>query len=246
MEDPQDAATSANNVGAVYVFHWEYIPIDAMEGWVETKFLKPFNIRYGGNFGSGLAISGNTLAVGSSLEDSNYTGVFNGDPASLVLDFQGTGDLGAVHVFVKAEASETWDFQAYIKTSNAEGRDNFGAGFDLEGDFLVVGAPKEDSTTDKGVQGDQEADPSSSTNAGAAYFFARENGQWTQKAYIKSTLPQPDDEFGSSIALFGTQLAIGVPGEDSFSTNYLPAPTPGASLDQSGAVYVRQLQGPAN
>jgi len=65
-----------------------------------------------------LSADGNTLAVGSSSEDSNATGI-NGDQ----LD-NSTNNTGAVDVF--SRTNTTWQQQAYIKASHTDSFDFFG------------------------------------------------------------------------------------------------------------------------
>jgi hypothetical protein len=41
--------------------------------------------------------------------------------------------------------------------------------------------------------------------------FLRNGKQWPQQAYLKSDAPQPNDFFGSSVAVWGDTLVVGVP-----------------------------------
>ena len=71
--------------------------------------------RVGDEFGRSVAISGDTLVVGATEEDSNATGI-NGDPSD-----NSALDSGAVYVFTRS--GTTWSQQAYLKASNT-GRDD--------------------------------------------------------------------------------------------------------------------------
>ena len=98
-------------------------------------------------FGSSVALSGDTLAVGAVWEASNATGI-DGDQSDNT-EWQ----TGAVYVFIRS--GSTWTQQAYIKASNSGGLDWFGYSMSLEGDTLAVGSPWEGSSN--GNQGDNSA-----------------------------------------------------------------------------------------
>ncbi len=112
---------------------------------------------------------------------------------------------------------------AYVKASNAEASDSFGAAVAISGDTMVIGAPWE-SGGGPGVNGDQASN--SLPASGAVYVFVREAGVWTQRAYLKASDPTAGSRFGSSVAIEGDRIAVG-----SFAY-------PGG-----GAVYVFSRQG---
>ena len=124
----------------------------------EQAYLKASNTGVNDNFGTSVALDGDTLAVGAYNEGSAATGV-NGDQA----DNSASG-AGAVYVFVRS--GSTWTQQAYVKASNTESYDRFGISVALDGDTLAVGAYGE-SSADIDLDGDQ-ADNSAS-QAGAVY-----------------------------------------------------------------------------
>jgi len=66
----------ATNSGAVYLF-----TRDVNNQWSQQAYLKASNTDLGDQFGRSVALSGDTLAVGGYLEDSNATGV-NGNQAN--------------------------------------------------------------------------------------------------------------------------------------------------------------------
>ncbi len=74
--------------GAVYVF-----TRDVNNQWSQLTYIKASNTGSGDNFGFGVALSGDTLAVGAISEDSNAIGV-NGNQANNELF-----DSGAVYVY---------------------------------------------------------------------------------------------------------------------------------------------------
>jgi hypothetical protein len=149
------------------------------------------------NFGVSIALSGDTLAVGSYGESSRSTGV-NGDQTDI-----SAPNSGAVYVFVRRES--TWTQQAYIKASNTDTNDLFGTSVALSGHTLAVGAVGEASNARQinGSQVDNNAD-----GAGAVYVFVRNASTWTQQAYIKPTDTGVGHRFGLSLALSSDTLAV--------------------------------------
>lgn len=198
----------------------------------EIDYIKASNTEEGDAFGISIAISenGNTLAVGSTYERSNATGVNgnqnnNADPIS-----------GAVYIFVRTAA--TWMQQAYIKASNTESFDVFGWSLSLtdDGYTLAVSAIGEDSNA-TGINGNQT--DNAIIDSGAVYLFNRTGTNWTQEAYIKSSNPNDNDNFGYSVVLSGNgnTLAVGALQEDSNATGINGDQTNNAAVG-SGAVYV--------
>lgn len=217
---------SAANAGAVYVY------VRTSAGWALQAYVKPAVIDAGDNFGSSVALShdGNTLAVGSPSEDSAATGV-DADASN-----NAASAAGAVYVFRRSGTA--WSQQAYVKASNAQAGDTFGAALTLSagGDTLAVGAWGEDSIA-TGIDGDQFNDIAS--NAGAAYLFTRSGDSWTQQHYIKASNTDAQDLFGIALALSddGATLAVGAIGEASFDFGVDADPSDNAAVG-AGAVYV--------
>lgn len=156
----------------------------------------------GDHFGSVVALTDDTLVVGVPGEDSAATGV-NGDSSN-----QDAVDSGAAYVFT--HRVDEWFFHSYLKASNTDDGDLFGAAVAISGDTVVVGAPYEDST--------------SPTRAiGAAYVFVRRGGNWSQQALLKSDSSGSFGGFGGSVAISGDTIVVG-------------ASDPG--LSGNGAAYV--------
>jgi len=99
----------------------------------------------------------------------------------------------------------------YFKASNTDANDYFASvALSKDGNTLAVGAPGEASN------GTSQTD-NSLTNVGAVYIFVRENGAWSQQAYLKASNAGASDSFGTSVALSanGDTLAVGALGESS-------------------------------
>jgi len=148
------ADNSAPNSGAVYVF--------TRTGgvWSQQAYVKASNTEGADFFGSRVALSGDTLAVGATLEDSAATGV-NGSQAD-----NSAASSGAVYVFTRVGG--VWSQQAYVKASNTGASDGFGVSVALSGDTAAVGATLEASAA-TGINGNQ-AD-NSAANSGAVYVY---------------------------------------------------------------------------
>jgi hypothetical protein len=175
--------------------------------WSQQAYLKASNTGAGDNFGTSVAVSGDTAVVGAVREQSNATGV-NGNQTDNSANFS-----GAAYVFVRSGG--VWSQQAYLKASNTEVNDMFGSSVAVTGDTAVVGALGEDSSA-TGVNGN-EAD-NGQPNSGACYVFVRSGSTWSQQAYLKSSNAGNNDQFGASIAISGDTLAVGAFGENSNAT----------------------------
>ena len=211
---------SADFSGAAYVF------IRSGTSWSQEAYLKASNTDRRDLFGYDVAISGDTAAVGAPIEGSIATGI-NGDESD-----NSETNVGAAYVFTRN--GETWNQQAYIKASNAEGGDVFGRNLVISGHTLIVSSEREDSNA-TGINGDQSDNTKS--NAGAAYVFTRGGEEWTQNAYLKASNTDSADEFGWYMAYSDDTLVIGAPGEESSATG-VNGDQEDNSVSGAGAAYV--------
>ena len=192
----------------------------------QQAYVKASNTGTNDAFGFSLALDGDTLVVGATSESSSATGV-NGDEADNSALFS-----GAAYVFTRSGMS--WTQQAYLKASNTDASDGFGASVDISNDTIVVGASGESSAA-TGVGGDQSDNTAS--RSGAAYVFTRTGSNWSQQAYIKASNTDPGDRFGRQVALDGDILAVGAVPEASNATGVNGDETDNSALS-SGAVYI--------
>ena len=208
----QGVDTTANEdalqSGAVYIF------VRSAGSWIQQAYIKASNSEANDEFGISVSLSGDTLVVGATGEDSDATGMIGG-PNELA------SSAGAVYIFTRIGSS--WSEQAYLKASNASGGDLFGTSVSLSGETLAVGAHIEGSAS------------------GAVYIFTRNVTTWSEQAYIKASNTQAGDRFGHSVALSGDTLAVGAYNEDSGTTGVNT--TPDESAFNSGAVYVYTRSG---
>lgn len=210
----------AARAGAVYVFTRN------TGVWTQQAYLKASNTGAGDTFGESISLSGETLVVGASEEDSDGQGV------DAPQNNENGSRSGAAYVFVRNTG--VWTQQAYLKSSNSESEDRFGVSVSISGDRIAVGALREAGNA-SGVNGDQNNNFSNSS--GAVYVFVRNAGAWTQEAYVKSTPNIGGIQFGSSVAISGDLLIAGAPFENSSLGGVDPGPING-SLAFTGAAFV--------
>jgi hypothetical protein len=210
---------SAPGAGAVYVY------LRTGTTWAQQAYLKASNAGTGYLFGWSVALSQDTLAVGSITEPSAATGV-NGNQTD-----QSAPGSGAAYVF--SRDGTTWIEQAYIKASNTGPGDTFGTSVALSGELLAVSAIAEASSA-TGTNGNQV--DNSTTGAGAVYVYLRTGTTWAQQAYLKASNTGMSDNFGGSIALSPDTRVISAPTEASGSTGFSGNPADD-STPRSGAFY---------
>ncbi|MEM9300643.1 MAG: YCF48-related protein [Pseudomonadota bacterium] len=134
-------------------------------------------------FGEQVVIEGSLIAVGLPGSDE-----FGPDAGAVAL-FEREDDGGLVEV---QRLGVPPGFTAF----------NFGSAIDVEGDFLIVGAPRRDGNIL----------PKGASLLQAAIFERLQQG-WTFKAPVASP-GGDDDEFGAALALDGEPVLIGAPGDD--------------------------------
>ncbi|HET7500121.1 MAG TPA: hypothetical protein VFK02_03935 [Kofleriaceae bacterium] len=144
--------------GAVYLF------TRSGATWTQAAHLEASIVGAGDRFGTSVSLShdGARLLIGAPAEDGRATGL-GGDPAD-----DTAPDAGAAYLFVRSGA--TWSQGLYLKASNTDAGDGFGASVALSADAatLAVGADAEASKA-RGVDGDETDDTAG--GAGAAYVF---------------------------------------------------------------------------
>ena len=223
--------SSGGGAGAAYVY--------ARSGgvWSQQAYLKPAAVgssQAADAFGTSVAVSGDTVAIGANHESSSTLGI-NTTPN------ENGGASGAVYVFTRS--SGVWSQQAYVKPAavgTTQVGDAFGTAVALSGDTMVVGATGEDSST----TGINTTPNELSSISGAAYVFTRTAGVWSQQAYLKPAAvgsSQAGDSFGFSVAVSGETAVVGAYLEDSSTLGVNSSPNE-ASVD-SGAAYVFSVPG---
>ncbi|NNC92174.1 MAG: hypothetical protein HKN80_06745 [Acidimicrobiia bacterium] len=110
----------AGGTGAVYVFN-----ADGEGVWAETTVLTPTDAQAGDLAGTDVALSGDTILVGASLQDA------------------AGASSGSAYAFVRG-GDGTWSQQAKLIASDAAAGDLFGDAVELVADIAVIGARAND------------------------------------------------------------------------------------------------------
>ncbi len=137
--------------------------------WTPVNKLYAADGQFGAQFGTAVAISGSSAAVGSPGDGLLFSSVY-------------AYAQGANAWLLTAELDDGW-MQA----------DLFGAALALSGNTLLVGAYGGNSST------------------GAAYLFTLNNSVWSLSNVYTALDGQENDEFGASVALSGSSVAVGAP-----------------------------------
>jgi hypothetical protein len=170
--------------------------------FVEAAALSGSTTSAGDQFGNSVAISGSTAIVGVPLDDSSGTNDF----------------AGAAFVFERnADGADAWDEVARLTGSTTTANDQFGFSVAIDGSTAIVGARLDDS-------------PGTDDDAGAAFVFERNAGgadAWDEVARLTSSANTGGDLFGWSVAISGSTVVVGAPGDDSLGT-----------IDAEGAAFV--------
>ena len=203
--------------------------------WSQEAYLKASNAEADDTYGSSVSLSGDTIVVGASYEDSNQTTITNGTGSSTDNSYWGSG---AAYVYKRS--GSTWSQEAYLKASNAEAYDGYGSSIGISGDTLVVGAFLEDSSQTTITNGTTSSADNSASQAGAAYVYKRSGSTWSQEAYLKASNAGASDIYGYAVSLSGDTLVVGAYGESSGQTTITNGTTSSAdnSYTYSGAAYV--------
>ena len=204
--DASSTAASPNDnllgAGAAYVF------VRNGDRWEQQAYLKASNPDEFDIFGGSVAISGDTIVVGSNE---------SGDAASTMESPNDNAFAsGAAYVFERT--GTTWEQTAYLKASNTESGDIFASSVAIAGDTIVVGAFGEDG------------------GAGAVYIYERDGGGWMQTAYLKASNGESNDSFGTSVAICGDTLIAGAWREAGDETSTAASPNNRAPF--AGAAYI--------
>ncbi len=161
-------------------------------------------------------------------EDSSVTGV-NGNASDNL-----SNEAGAAYVFTRS--GTTWSQQAYLKASNTDAYDDFGRTIAISGDVAIVGAPNEASSLD------WDENDNSAPYSGAAYVFVRNGTTWTQAKYLKATVIDSGDSFGSSLAISGYTVVVRRRVKNS-NANTVGGDMSDNSASSAGAVHVFEGDG---
>ena len=161
--------------GGVCVFHWEN------EEWVKKQKLLPHDTQSNNFYANSVALS----ADWAIIENNNKH---------------------AVYVFHLE--NEVWVEKQKLVPHDRQSNNFYPSSIALSGDWAIVGARWDNN------------------NAGVAYLFHLENGQWVEKQKLLPHDLQRQDCFGRSVALFGDWAIVGADKKNS----------------EAGAAYIFHLE----
>jgi hypothetical protein len=232
---------TAGNEGSVAVF---YQNANVPNQWNFQKKVIASDADSGDNFGTSVALNGDNLLVGASLDDETAT------------------NAGAAYVFYRNNGgANNWGEVAKLQANTGDANDNMGNSVAIDGDYAIVGAPgangfQQDigaayifgrnqsgpdnwgevaklrgnpsgqndnfggSVTISGPWALVGADRSDikAVDAGAVFaFYKNQNGvidSWGQRNILIDLNGKEGDHFGSGVALDGEYAVVGARGED--------------------------------
>ncbi|MGB5323880.1 MAG: LamG-like jellyroll fold domain-containing protein, partial [Pseudomonadales bacterium] len=214
------------SAGAVYSYLY------SGSSWVLNQTLYPSGA--GGAFGESVAISGDTLIVGSPWDDTVGT------------------NTGAAYVYQR-DAGNNWIWSIKLLPTTPVTFEQFGESVAIDGDVAAVGAPYFDNGTNPGSayifqrsggswnvgtriveQGSFNGDRFGASVSvegntvmlgrhrefgGAVYVYTGSGLDWTFRTKLTAIDAADNDDFGFSIALSDGVAAIGAPRDDDLGEN---------------------------
>ena len=155
--------STATDSGAVYVY------TRSGAAWSNEATVKATVVEASDQFGSDVGIAGDTLVVGSALEDSNATGVTSMSPNPVADNDNSSSASGVAQIFTRSGVS--WTHNIFLKAYNTGPGDQFGTAVDISGDTIVVGAPLESTDYTATYNPDPGADNDNRAESGSVYIF---------------------------------------------------------------------------
>jgi len=167
-----DPGTPADSSDDFWLFQTQLVPTDV--GDLSSD-----------RFGTAVAISGDTIAVGTTFDDT------------------ASSSAGAVYIFQQDFGGvDQWGEVTKITHSLANSNDNFGNSVAIDGDTLVVGAFRDDDAGgESGTAVVFERDLGGTDN-------------WGERITLQALDAASDDEFGTSVAISGDTIVVGSPQDD--------------------------------
>jgi uncharacterized repeat protein (TIGR01451 family) len=241
-----DDEPGALEAGSVYVF------VRSGTTWTQQQKLLASDGAQLDRFGSAVALSGDTVVVGSPFDD-NTGGV----------------DAGSAYVFVRS--GTTWTEEQKLLPSDGAANDSFGLSVSAAGDTVVAGMPNDFNaggvqagsayvfvrsgtiwseqqkllasdgassdhfgvsvsvSGDTVIAGANDDDNPGGTNAGSAYVFVRSGTIWTEQQKLLPSDGASSDAFGRAVSVSGDTVAVAAYFDD----------TPGGLEAGSAYVFVR-------
>ncbi|HQZ81738.1 MAG TPA: FG-GAP repeat protein [Pyrinomonadaceae bacterium] len=237
--------------GSVYVFQLTGTT------WIQDVKLTASDGAPGDNFGSSVAISGDTAVIGAPADG---------------------GGQGSAYVFVLS--SGTWSQEQKLIAADGSVGDRFGASVAVYGDTAIIGANNDNIAFSKqgsayvfertgstwtqvqqltasaasandnfgvsvaisgstAIVGSNMDDVGSNSDQGSAYVFIYSGGAWTQQAQLTATSGPPGGQFGYSVSISGDTAIVGAYKDDPFANTDRGS---AYVFTRSGSIWTQQAQ----
>lgn len=223
-----------------------YVFVRQGQDWVQQATLHaPEMPGWGDSYGAAVTVSGNTLAVGAPYDERGWLGSDEGS----VYVYRRQGQVWNLEANLSASDAAPWDHFGFAvsldgnnlaigapgddypqlweqdsvylfqrsgsawaeiaKLTEGGGWKDYGAAVALRGARLLVGVPRAHGNGWR-------------TSAGGVHAYARVDGAWVYKQWLRPTDWQNGDEFGTAVSFRGLLAVIGAP----------------KALDGQGAAYL--------
>lgn len=202
MRDQDTTEPFASNTGSVYIYQRKN------NTWVKIQEINVPDASSGDNFGSSLKMKGDWLYIGSPNNDFD------------TINSNFISNSGSVYVFKKQ--NQHWTFVQKIVPPVRASNDRFGHALDLGINYAIIGVPNEDEDT---------TESNSLSNSGSAYIYKLNNGIWQFDRKIMANGRASGDNFGFSVSIYDSTVAVGCIANKTNSTNT-------SSLSSAGSVHI--------
>jgi hypothetical protein len=205
------APRKSNQQGAAYVF------VRSGGVWAQQQKLTAPDAAAGDVFGGSVAVSGDTVVIGSRYKSAAYVFVRSGGVWTLQQKLTASDGLypsvgasvalsgdtavvgapeknsqqGAAYVFVRSGV--VWSQQQKLTASDAAVGSNFGQSVSLSGDTALIGGKAKLS------------------GQGAAYVFIRNGAVWAEQQRLTASDGVANDSFAMWLSVSGDTAAVGAP-----------------------------------
>ena len=170
--------------------------------WRQQAKLEANDSTPGDTFGYSVAVYQQTVIVGAPK--NGVAGI----------------DAGAAYVFVKQ--GDKWGQQTKLIAADAAMGDQFGIAVAIDKDTVIIGAWLDDVTV---------AEIGSAPDAGSAYAFIYQRGNWSQQTKFIADEPGVGSHFGLAVALNDLAVVVGAPDHNTVEDEDEPP------IPSTGSVY---------
>jgi FG-GAP repeat len=186
-DDNEDIAFGEDQ-GSTHIF---YRNRGGDNAWGRVKKLLATGAQEDDYFGNSIAISDDTIAVGTPYSEPG--------PNNSTIS-----NIGSVYIFSRNQGGQdNWGLVKEIVARDAANYDNFGSSVAMDGSILVVGAPFDGFFT--------------TYSQGSAYIFQRDRGginNWGHAKKLFASDGESRDTFAASVAISNNLVVVGVPYDD--------------------------------